>query len=76
MLISCADHYVTGDNQILANNLYVAMTRARSLLAVYSLDESNAVVRQLNAAFQFCIDALDATPSIVSTDDDIDGEDA
>lgn len=52
------------------------MTRVRSLLADYSLDESNAVVRQLNAAFQFCIDALDATPSIVSTDDDIDGEDA
>ncbi|MBI2481762.1 MAG: AAA family ATPase [Planctomycetia bacterium] len=57
VLIPCADHYVTGDNQILANNLYVAMTRARSLLAVYSLDESNPAVRQLNAALQFCVDA-------------------
>ncbi len=52
------------------------MTRARSLLAVYSLDESSVAVRQLNTAFQFCIDALDAAPSIASTDDDIDGEDA
>lgn len=64
VLIPCADHYVTGDNQILANNLYVAMTRARSLLAVYSLDDPNSAVRQLNAAFEYCVDALDAVPLI------------
>ena len=66
VLIPCADHYVTGDNQILANNLYVAMTRARSLLAIYSHDDPNSAVRQLNAAFEHCVDALDATPSITS----------
>ncbi|MDA1051304.1 MAG: hypothetical protein O3C40_12605 [Planctomycetota bacterium] len=68
---------MTSDNQILANNLYVAMTRARSILAVYSLDESNSVVRQLNATFDFCVKALDSTPAIASdpgTDDDIDGD--
>ena len=66
VLIPCADHYVTGDNQILANNLYVAMTRARSILAIYSLDDSYTAVKQLNAAFEFCSDALNATPSISS----------
>jgi hypothetical protein len=69
VLIPCADQYVTSDNQILANNLYVAMTRARSLLAVYSLDDSNSAIRQLNDAFEFCAAALDATPSIVSDSD-------
>ena len=38
VLIPCVDQYVTGDGQILANNLYVAMTRARSLLAIYGVN--------------------------------------
>ncbi len=57
VLIPCADQYVTSDNQILANNLYVAMTRARSLLAVYSLDRAESAVRRLNDAFEFCVTA-------------------
>ena len=37
-----ADQFVTGDGQILASNLYVAMTRARSLLAIYGLSGGSA----------------------------------
>lgn len=38
VFIPCVDQYVTGDGEILANNLYVAMTRARSLLAIYGVN--------------------------------------
>ena len=32
LIIPCVDQYVTGDGQILASNLYVAMTRAKDHL--------------------------------------------
>ncbi len=74
VLIPCADQYVTAANQILANNLYVAMTRARSLLAVYSLNSQSPAVQQLNEAFDSCIAMLNSPPddeSPFSHEDDI-----
>ena len=38
VFIPCADQFVGADYRALANSLYVAMTRARSILAVYSQD--------------------------------------
>ena len=38
VLIPCADQFVGSGYQALANSLYVAMTRARSILAVYAQD--------------------------------------
>lgn len=36
VLIPCADQFVGAGQKVLANSLYVAMTRARSILAVYA----------------------------------------
>ncbi len=62
VIIPCADQYISGENQILANNLYVAMTRARSLLAIYSLDRSDAAAKKLNDAVEACVQNLRTHP--------------
>ena len=46
VVIPCVDQFVTGEGQILAKNLYVAMTRARSLLAIYSTTGGSPASRQ------------------------------
>jgi superfamily I DNA/RNA helicase len=38
VLIPCADQFVGAGYRILAHSLYVAMTRARSILAIYAQD--------------------------------------
>jgi hypothetical protein len=70
VLIPCADQYTTRDGQILSANLYVAMTRARSLLGIYALNRSDASARTLNDALDHCIAALYTPPLIDSEGDD------
>ena len=41
VLIPCADQFVGAGYQTLANSLYVAMTRARSILAVYAQNSAS-----------------------------------
>jgi AAA domain/UvrD-like helicase C-terminal domain len=55
-----------GRGQILANNLYVAMTRARSILAVYAYarQNPNAQTTQLLTTFQDCLDELVQRPKV------------
>lgn len=64
VLIPCADQYTTQDGQILAAALYVAMTRARSLLGIYSLDSDLSAVRRLNEVLGRCVAALNSVPAI------------
>lgn len=64
VLIPCADLYTTRDGQILSANLYVAMTRARSLLGIYSVNSGHSAARKLNENLQACIDAQGSTPLI------------
>lgn len=64
VLIPCADQYTTQDGQVLSANLYVAMTRARSLLGIYSLNSREKSSRKLNEALDCCIAALNSTPVI------------
>lgn len=64
VMIPCVDQYVTGDGQILANNLYVAMTRARSLLAVYGIREGSSVSRTLSETISVCVEAMNSTPDV------------
>lgn len=54
VLIPSADQYTTQDGQILASNLYVAMTRARSILGIYSLHSRFPAARKLNDALHLC----------------------
>jgi superfamily I DNA/RNA helicase len=70
VLIPCADQYTTQDGQVLSANLYVAMTRARSLLGIYSLNSSDSAARKLNEALDCCIAALKSPPLIESEDDE------
>lgn len=66
VVIPCADRYVTNDGQILATNLYVAMTRARSLLAVYSQEFGTGPIKRLNDAFESCLEILNFPPPVES----------
>lgn len=69
VLIPCADQYTTQDGQVLSANLYVAMTRARSLLGIYSLNNSDSAARKLTETLQACIDAQSSPPLIDSSED-------
>lgn len=69
VMIPCADQYTTQDGEILAANLYVAMTRARSLLAIYSLNDGSQASRRLNETLQACIDAQNSPPLVDSSED-------
>ena len=74
VLIPCADQYMTQDNQILAANLYVAMTRARSLLLIYSTIRSDSASKRLHDIIESCIAAQDAPPDVdldTSNQDDL-----
>jgi len=64
VMIPCVDQYVTGDGQILANNLYVAMTRARSLLAIYGIRERSSISRTLSETISTCVEAMNSTPEV------------
>lgn len=64
VMIPCVDQYVTSDGQILANNLYVAMTRARSLLAIYGIREGSTASRTLRDTIAACVETMNSIPDV------------
>jgi superfamily I DNA/RNA helicase len=64
VLIPFVDHYVAGEGKILANCLYVAMTRARSLLGIYGVNGGSVAARKLSSTITSCINALNSPPEI------------
>jgi superfamily I DNA and RNA helicase len=64
VLIPCVDHFVASGGKILANSLYVAMTRARSLLAIYGMQGLSPVAHHLTETLAACIDALNS-PDVI-----------
>lgn len=62
VMIPCVDQYVTAGSQILANNLYVAMTRARSLLAIYGVNGGSTSSHTMVNTIASCIEILNTTP--------------
>lgn len=66
VLIPCADQYTTQEGQVLAANLYVAMTRARSVLGIYSLVEGNPASQRINEAVESCIAILNSPAAVAS----------
>ena len=64
VLIPCVDQFVTGEGQILANSLYVAMTRARSLLAIYGINTGSSASRLLMETMADCVAMQNAAPTI------------
>jgi superfamily I DNA and RNA helicase len=64
IIIPCVDQYVTGRGKILSNNLYVAMTRARSLLAIYGTRNGSSSAKQIFDELELCVNLLNSTPTI------------
>ncbi len=55
VFIACVDHFVAAQGKILANNLYVAMTRARSLLGIYGVRGGSEASRKIGDAIGACL---------------------
>lgn len=64
VLIPCADQFTTHEGEILAASLYVAMTRARSILGVYSQDRDNPAAQRLNETLEKCFAAQRWSPCV------------
>ena len=57
VVIPCVDHYVAPAGKLVANGLYVAMTRARSLLAIYGASGGLEANRKVVDTIAACIQA-------------------
>ena len=66
IIIPGVDQFVTGKGEILANNLYVAMTRARSLLAIYGTRNGSSSARQIFETLNSCTDLLKTKADVAS----------
>ncbi len=74
VVIPCADQFVTANGLVLSNNLYVAMTRARTLLAIYGMTNGSIASRQIMRTISKCIETMSKTPVVelsTSTQDDL-----
>jgi len=66
IIVPGVDQFAIGHGQILASPLYVAMTRARSLLAIYGTDDRSAETRSIFDQLNLCLELLEARPTIES----------
>ena len=64
IIIPGVDQFVTGQGLLLANNLYVAMTRARSLLAIYGTRNGSSSTHQIFNTLDLCLDLLNANAEV------------
>ena len=66
IIIPGVDQFVTGQGDILANNLYVAMTRARSLLAIYGTRDRSDATRMIFDSIDRCLEQMNGTAKFVT----------
>ncbi len=74
VIIPGVDQYKAQDKGLLANNLYVAMTRARSLLALFSQRMNDPNAKKLYQVIEDCLSHLEEAPDVdseISPQDDI-----
>jgi len=62
VVIPCVDNYVAPEGKVLENSLYVAMTRARSLLAIYGLNRGSEASRMIGDTIGTCISIQNTQP--------------
>ncbi|TWU08172.1 AAA domain-containing protein [Stieleria varia] len=55
VVIPCVDQFIATGGKILASSLYVAMTRARSLLAIYGVSDGSTASSRLHQAITQCV---------------------
>jgi superfamily I DNA/RNA helicase len=70
VVIPCVDNYVAPEGKILENSLYVAMTRARSLLAIYGMNRGSEASRRIGETIGACISLQNSHPLIESVTED------
>lgn len=58
IMIPGVDQFVSSEGKLLANSLYVAMTRAQSLLLMYGSCGSSAPSRKIYSAIESCLSSL------------------
>jgi hypothetical protein len=68
-VIPCVDHYVAPEGKLVANGLYVAMTRARSLLAIYGIGGGSDASKRVTDTIAMCVRSQNAQPRIDVADD-------
>ena len=74
VIIPAADQYMAAGKGVLANNLYVAMTRARSILTLFSQRKKSADAKLLYGVMNECLDNLEERPEVesdISPQDDL-----
>jgi hypothetical protein len=74
VIIAGVDQFKAQTTGILANNLYVAMTRARSVLTLFSQSMNDARAKKLCSVIEDCLGYLEEAPSVafeISPQDDI-----
>ena len=54
--LAALDLYVAPEGKLVANGLYVAMTRARSLLAIYGLKDGSEASCKIGSTIESCIE--------------------
>ncbi|MEM7476349.1 MAG: AAA domain-containing protein [Planctomycetota bacterium] len=64
VVIPCVDHFVAPEGKLIANGLYVAMTRARSLLAIYGNSGGSTASRKIALTIRACVETQRATPMV------------
>lgn len=55
IIIPCVDLYVAPEGKLVSNGLYVAMTRARSLLAMYGTKGNSEASRRISEVISACV---------------------
>ena len=74
VIIPAVDQYRANELGILANNLYVAMTRARSVLTLFAQRMSNQDAKTIYRVIEECLDNLHERPQVdseISPQDDL-----
>ena len=74
VIIPGVDQYKAQGKGVLANNLYVAMTRARSVLTLFSQQMNDRDAQLLYEVIERCLSRLSDTPEIeseISSQDDV-----
>ncbi|KAA5545396.1 AAA family ATPase [Roseiconus nitratireducens] len=69
VVVPCVDHYVAREGKLVANALYVAMTRARSLLAIYGISGVSEASRKVVGTIADCVRSQNAQPKVDVSDD-------
>ncbi len=64
VVVAGADKFVSREDGILANNLYVAMTRARSLLSVYGVKDKGENGSRIMSVLAECLNLLSEVPAV------------